>query len=274
MADLDLKTALAVAREAAETAGAILKNGFGKPHQITRKSAIDLVTEYDLKSEEAIARIILAAFPDHALMGEENGLKGRADSPWQWYIDPLDGTTNFAHGHPFFCCSIALTGPASIYPEPGKPAGPVLGVVNAPILNQCFWGLQGQGAYLGDLKLRTTRADNLENALLGTGFPYDFRRRPGPVMATFERLAVNCQGIRRAGAAALDLAYVAWGALDGFWEAGLKPWDTAAGLLLVLEAGGLISDFWGRPYLLGVSPDIAAAGPALHPQLCALVTNT
>ncbi len=252
--DKELKRYLNIAGTAALKAGAILKNLYGHPHEINHKGEIDLVTEADVASERAIVEICSKKLPEARILAEES----RADyagSPQDlvWIIDPLDGTTNFAHGFPWFCVSIALADQGKI----------LAGVIYAPILNEFFFASRGHGAFLNGTPIEVSGEAELTNSLLATGFPYDIHRHPGPVVQALKAMIVKVQGIRRAGAAAMDLAYVACGRLDGFWEIKLKPWDTAAGQLLLEEAGGRVTDFKGgdfNPFL----PEILASNGKIH----------
>ncbi len=261
-------------RRAALAAGVLLRLNYEKPHDITLKSAIDPVTESDLASQETIVSLIRQAFPDHGLLAEEvmeeaervgKGVKEQSPFPppapvqssaCRWIIDPLDGTVNFAHGFPMFCVSIAF-----------EAAGVVeYGVVFDPLREELFEARRGGGAFVNGRPLRVSRVDRLEGALLATGFPYDIRERLPVTLARMGRLLAVSQGVRRAGSAALDLAYLAAGRLDGFWEENLKPWDTAAGVLLVTEAGGVATTFEGTPYTI-FSPTLAASNGRLHQGL-------
>ena len=275
---LDLDRVRHVARQAALAAGALLKQNYEKPHDIKMKSAIDPVTESDFASQETIINLIHQNFPDHGILAEEEdvnagegadeldagkGAKGRGPAPQEtippthrWIIDPLDGTVNFAHGFPLFCVSIAF-----------EAAGVMeYGVVYDPLREELFEASRGAGAFVNSRPLQISRVDRVGSALLATGFPYDIRERLPETLTRIGRLLGVSQGLRRAGSAALDLAYVAAGRLDGFWEENLKPWDTAAGVLLVLEAGGQVSTFNGNPYDL-FSPNILASNGLLHQDL-------
>jgi myo-inositol-1(or 4)-monophosphatase len=227
-----IDTALAIAREA----GDLLLERFGRLSgaEIGRKGPRDLVTAADRDAEALIARRLAEAFPDHGLIGEEGAGRDAGDGP-TWIVDPLDGTTNFVHGIPVFCVSLGLV-------EAGRP---VLGVVHAPALRQTFWGAPGQGAYEGEKPLAVSVTPMLSEALLATGFAYDIDRLPDDNLDNLARLAKATRGIRRLGSAALDLAYVASGRFDGYWELHLNPWDVAGGAALVLAAGGTITDFRG-----------------------------
>jgi len=203
---------------------------------VDRKGAIDLVTEADLESERLIRRRLAESFPGDGILGEELGRDERGrDAPWQWRIDPLDGTTNFVHGHPFFTVSIGLF-------RDGRPYG---GVVYAPVLDELFRAEEGRGARLNDGPIRVSGVSALDAALLATGFPYRRAELPDNNVANFAHFVVRVRGIRRGGSAALDLAYVACGRFDGYWELHLSPWDVAAGAALVREAGGRVTDFDG-----------------------------
>lgn len=268
MDNRQIQRALEVALSAAEAGAGELMAGYGNHPKVRYKGAINLVTDYDLKSEEIIRKIISRTYPDHLLVGEEEGNSGYSQADYKWYIDPLDGTTNFAHGHPFFAVSIGLVGPD----RDGRER-PLIGVINAPALGELYWGHHGGGAFrrlyingrgLVERRLAVTSTDKLRGALLNTGFPYDIYERGGEILHPFGRLVMAARSIRRAGSASLDVAYVAAGMADAFWETGLKPWDVAAGLLLLAEAGGRVSDYSGEPYVLGGSRDILGSNSVLH----------
>jgi len=305
-----------IGRQAALTAGEVLRHDYLKPHRITLKGVIDPVTETDLKSQETIINLIRQNFPAHAILAEEivgegakgrrplppppsplpqtlmgleagevgtagpafpgpytgggeGGLRGRQGPqapgpplkttlppPYRWIIDPLDGTVNFAHGFPMFCVSIAF-----------EAAGLVeYGVVYDPLREELFEARRGGGATLNGQPIKVSSIDRLDAALLATGFPYDIRERLPETLERLGRVMAVAQGVRRAGSAALDLCYVASGRLDGFFEENLKPWDTAAGTLIVTEAGGRVSTFSGGPYEL-TSPNIVASNGKLHSNL-------
>lgn len=243
---------LVIAKNAAERAGKILNRLFGQVSQITKKGDIDLVTEADVQAENSIFEIIREHFPRDNLLSEESGSRGRTSNR-TWIIDPLDGTTNFVHGFPFFAVSIALEVDGEV----------VMGVVHNPFMGELFRAARGVGAFLNNQALRVSRTRQLQEALLGTGFPYDIREHPREPMDLFEKMLVTAQGIRRPGSAAIDMCYVAAGKLDGFWEKDLKPWDTAAGSVIVEEAGGLVTTFQGKTF----SPyrtSVVAANPYIH----------
>lgn len=219
--------------------------------QIETKSRHDFVTEVDRRAEELILDTVRGAYPDHAVLAEESG--AAAGNEWEWVIDPLDGTTNFLHGFPQFAISIGLRRRGRLEQA----------VVFDPLRDELFTATRGEGAQLNDRRIRVSRVADLDGALLGTGFPFRHTDSIAQWISLFERVAKNTSGIRRAGSAALDLAYVACGRLDGFWETGLKPWDMAAGSLLVREAGGLASDLFtdGDPLDSG---DILAGNPRVY----------
>lgn len=255
----------AVSRQAALAAGAVLRQNYYKPHQITYKGAIDPVTETDLQSQEMITALIRQTFPDHGLLAEEKmagaeGKKSEASTPYRWIIDPLDGTVNFAHGFPAFCVSIALEMEGTLH----------CGVIYDPLRDELFEARKGGGAFLNGRPISVSKTDRLDRALLTTGFPYDIRERLPETLARLGRLLGVAQGVRRAGSAALDMCYVACGRFDGFWEENLKPWDTAAGFLIIEEAGGKITTFAGTPYDI-YAPNILCSNGKLHGSMLALM---
>ena len=246
------KKELEVARQAAQEAGKILNNLFGQVKKIEKKGGIDLVTEADLQSEKVILNKIARHFPRDSVLTEEAGeliqLPERV-----WIIDPLDGTTNYTHAFPFFAISIAM--------EFEKEC--VLGVVYNPYTDECFEAAKGSGAYLNGKRIGVSRTENLKDSLLVTGFPYDVHENPQGVMECFQKMLVRAQGVRRPGSAAMDLCYVASGVFDGFWEQRLHPWDTAAGEVIVEEAGGIVTTFENDSYTPH-DPSIIAANPFIH----------
>lgn len=254
---------LEVALEAAREAGSILVAEFDRPPSISYKGEVDLVTQADRRSEEAVVNRLRSHFPKHAIVGEEGGEQNGAvaGTRFCWHVDPLDGTTNFAHGYPCFAVSIAL------YEE----EEPLVGVVYNPISREMFHAARGEGAYLNQKPIRVSRVEKLSSALLGTGFP-THKRTQNPNIHYYWRFTLASHGVRRDGSAALDLCMVACGRFDGFWEFGLKPWDTAAGVLIVKEAGGLVSDFAGRRYRLG-GPEIIATNGRIHEEMRALAAD-
>lgn len=231
---------LETALSAAQAGGAVLRSRFGTRLHIEEKSAKDLVTEADREAEKAIVDTILASFPDHNILAEE-GEYPQTDSPYRWIIDPLDGTTNFTHAFPWFAVSIALEKAGEI----------VIGIVYQPYYEELFVAVRGEGATLNGRPLQVSSIQRLDRALLATGFSPASSASAANNFDNFMRFQEKAQACRRPGAASLDLACVAAGRFDGFWEMQLKPWDTAAGMLLVSEAGGRISNFNGAPF----SPD-------------------
>jgi len=250
---------LNIAIKAARRAGAVINRASlgGAPLDVRSKHVNDFVTQVDQDAEAAAIEVVRRAYPDHAILAEESGAEaGGAKSEYRWIIDPLDGTTNFIHGFPQYCVSIGVQ-------HRGAPAH---AVVYDPAKNELFTASKGRGAFLNDRRLRVTRCTQLRDALVGTGFPFKELTRLGLYMRQLRTIMSSCTGVRRAGSAALDLAYVAAGRLDAFWEMGLSPWDMAAGALLIQEAGGLVGDLQGEQTYLD-SGDIAAATPKVFPQL-------
>lgn len=246
---------LELARRAAKAAGAIIAAGLRSPGSIIHKGAVDLVTATDLAAEKVACDLLAEARPQDGILGEEGGerpsLSGR-----RWILDPLDGTTNFAHGLPHCCVSLALE----------DRLGLKLGVVYQPFTHELFWAVRGEGAWLGEQRLQVSSRAMPGEALVASGFPYDRRDRAEEYLVYVRAVLVQCQGFRRNGAAALDLAWLAAGRFDAFWEFGLKPWDVAAGLLLIREAGGRTTSVTGEPAGLGDASLVATNGP-LHSWL-------
>jgi myo-inositol-1(or 4)-monophosphatase len=243
---------LQCAEEIAREAGDVLLGFVGRDFDVRRKGAVDLVTEADRASEAAVVRAIRTRYPAHGILAEEGGGDDASGSEPLWVVDPLDGTTNFAHGLPIWCVSIAvLVG--------GRP---VVGVIYDPSREECFTATAGGSAKLNGREIRVSRAARLDDALLVTGFPYDVRTSPTNNVDHFANFLRASQGVRRLGSAALDLCYVAAGRFDGFWELKLHAWDVAAGGLIVERAGGRVSDFEGRPWD-PFGPEILAAPPEL-----------
>lgn len=241
--------------DVARKAGALLKEKFNQKHEIQYKGDINIVTEADKMSEDLIIEAISRNFPDHGILSEESpAITG--SGKMRWIIDPLDGTTNYSHGYPVFCVSIALEDEGIT----------VLGVIYDPMREDMFVAIRGEGAYLNDKKLKVSSVRDISRSLLATGFPYDIRESKDNNLDYFNSMAIRVQAIRRAGSAALDLAYLAAGRFDGFWELKLKPWDTAAGCLLVTEAGGVISDIAGKKWFLQ-SPSLLASNGLIHEQM-------
>ncbi|MBU6440460.1 MAG: inositol monophosphatase [Betaproteobacteria bacterium] len=229
--------------------------------RVSEKSANDFVTEVDRASEQAIIEILLKAYPQHGILGEETGsTHGRADSEFQWIIDPLDGTTNFIHGLPVYAVSIALAHHGVVQH----------GVVYDPSRDELFTASRGGGAFLDNRRLRVSRRTRIEESLIGTGFPFRRGDDLDTYLEMFKKISQRCVGLRRPGAAALDLAYVAAGRYDGFFEQGLKPWDVAAGSLLVTEAGGMVGNFTGEADFLHRG-EVIAANPRVYAQMVSLL---
>lgn len=245
--------------EAAREGGLVLMQKFGRVESIGHKGEIDLVTEADREAETAIVGSLRRVFPNHDILAEE-GDWGRRESRYRWIIDPLDGTTNYAHGFPWFAVSIALEVDGDI----------THGAVFNPFHREFFYAEKGQGAWLNDIPLRVSSIPCLDHALVATGFPYDRKRSPVNNYDHFVNFQQAAQACRRAGAASLDLAYVASGRLDGYWEMKLKPWDVAAGKLLIEEAGGRISDFDGRPLDIYGCECLASNGH-IHAEMIAVL---
>lgn len=242
--------------DTARGAGEILRQLYGKDHQVEHKGVIDLVTEADKRSEAYIIDRILAKFPDHGIMAEESG-EQRLDNGQRWYIDPLDGTNNFAHDLPIFCVSIA-------YAENGRVE---MGVIYDPMLDECFYAERGGGFHINGSQTSISQETELINSLLVTGFPYNIQSTANTNLENFGKFAMLTQGVRRLGSAALDIAYVAAGRFDGYWEIGIKPWDIAAGTVMVEEAGGIITDLRGDPDYMKPPYAIVTANPTLHPKM-------
>ncbi|MCX5679872.1 MAG: inositol monophosphatase family protein [Candidatus Omnitrophica bacterium] len=243
-----------VAIRAAYASGLLIKRSVGKISNVSYKGRDNIVTNVDRSSEELIIKMILRAFPDHSILSEESSPID-SGSRYRWVIDPIDGTTNFAHAFPFFCVSIALE-------ESGKI---ILGVVYDPMRDEIFIAGQGRGATLNGKKIKVSRVDKLSNGFLATGFSYGITRKDRNIMH-FSKLLVKTQAIRRAGSAALDLCYVACGRFDGFWEMNLHPWDSAAASLIVREAKGVVTKFDGKSYS-HYDKNILATNGRIHSQM-------
>ncbi len=247
----------------AREAGAVLREGYGRAHVPERKGRIDLVTEYDRRSERLLLDAITHRFPGHAVLAEESGAsppaaRASADGPpaVRWIIDPLDGTTNFAHNYPFFCVSVAAEVAGAL----------AAGAVYDPVHDELFCAAAGHGATLNGTPLHVSDIERVEDALLVTGFPYDIREHPERSLPLFEAFLMRAQGIRRDGSAALNLCYLAAGRFDGFWEGHLSPWDMAAGVLIVREAGGVVTDYQGGVFRLE-RPQILASNARIHEEM-------
>jgi len=251
---------LQAAVETAQQAGALLLDEFrrysepGAAVRLEYKSGADIITAADRRSEAFIVERLRTLFPSHAIVAEEGGGQ-RTASDYCWYVDPLDGTTNFAHGYPVFAVSIALAAGEDL----------LVGVVHDPARGETFHAARGQGAWLNQKRLRVSRTARLSESLLATGFP-STKRHENPNILYYQRFTLLSHGVRRDGSAALDLCYVACGRFDGFWEFNLKPWDVAAGMLMVREAGGVVTDFNAVPFRLG-GGEIAASNGLIHTEL-------
>jgi myo-inositol-1(or 4)-monophosphatase len=247
----------------ARRAGDILRGGYAREHIVDHKGVIDLVTEIDHQSEAFILGEIRERFPGHAILAEESGIsEGFKDQ--QWFVDPLDGTVNYAHNIPIFCVSIA-------YAHNGQTQ---LGLVYDPMRDECFSAERGRGAWLNGAPIRVSSVTELVDGLLVTGFPYDTWNTSDDNFDNFTRFAKMTQGVRRLGSAALDLAYVACGRFDGFWEISLAPWDVAAGGLIAAEAGALVTNVDGGPDYIHKPLSILAATPGLHPLMLEELAKT
>ena len=247
--------------EMAHDAGRVLVERMSRTLQVTNKGIIDLVTEADVASERLIVERIRSYFPRHAVLAEESGASDEGRSEWRWIIDPLDGTTNYAHGYPCFCVSIAL-----------ERAGVLeLGVIYDPLREEMFAARRGDGATLNGRAIRVSEISELNRAMLCTGFPYDVRER-NDFARHFASFIMSAQAVRRDGSAALDLAYVACGRFDGFWEEGLRPWDVAAGVLLIEEAGGRSSHYDGARFNIYTPPIIASNG-LIHEEMMSVLNK-
>lgn len=250
-----------VAIQAALKSGLLIKRSLGKIHKISYKGIDNIVTDVDKLSERMIIKSILSAFPGHSVLSEEDSpISGAA--PYRWLIDPLDGTTNFAHSFPFFAVSIALE----------MSGEPILGVVYDPMRDELFHAQTGRGAYLNKKKIQVSRAARLSDGFIATGFSYG-RQGKNENVKNFRNFLLNSLAIRRAGSAALDLCYVACGRFDGFWEMNLYPWDSAAGMVIVKEAKGLVTRFDGKeftPYM----KDILASNGYIHKQMIRILSET
>jgi myo-inositol-1(or 4)-monophosphatase len=245
--------------EAARKSAKILRSRFGNISRIRQKENTEIVTEADTESEEVIISTIHTEFPDHAVLGEECGLiKGASE--YKWIVDPLDGTLNFAHQIPIFSISIALVVRDTI----------VLGIILDPVSDELYTAVRGLGAQLNDEPIQVSATRTIAESLLVTGFPYNVREIFEPVMIRYASCLKASQGMRRLGSAALDLCYVACGRFEGFWEQNLKPWDSAAGALMVVEAGGRVTTFADRPYTVEHA-EILATNGRIHKEMLGLL---
>lgn len=249
-----LEELLGSAEAAARVGGAVLRDAFAGSRTISYKGGIDLVTDADKASEAAVLGYLRARHPDHSILAEESGASGAGQ--YRWFVDPLDGTTNYAHHLPHFCVSVAVEGPDGL----------LAGAVYDPLKDELFSSARGRGSVCNGTPLRASAATELKKALLCTGFPYNVQEHPEGPMGLLQRFLRKAQGIRRMGSAALELAWLAAGRFDGYFEFGLKPWDIAAGALLVQEAGGVCRRIDGAPLDLAVG-DVLACAPGLEGPL-------
>lgn len=250
------------ARKAAYAAGEILKQKLGNIEKLDYKSAFNIVTDADQASEQAVIGIIRESHPGDEILGEESGAL-TTGSNRRWLIDPLDGTTNYAHGYPFFCVSIG-------FEEAGELK---LGIVYNPVADEFFYAERGKGTWLGERQVRVSATATVSESLLTTGFPPDSRVAPYPNMTEFHYLTDMCHGVRRDGSAALDLCFVACGRIEGFWEYKLAPWDLAAGVLAVEEGGGRVTSVSGGPFELN-SGHVLATNGLVHAEMISLLNES
>jgi len=251
-----LNFAISVAKDA----GRLLRDRVGTRIDIDHKGSINLVTDVDLASEKLIRDAISTYYPRHEILAEEGGL-AESGSDYRWIVDPLDGTTNYAHGYPVFCVSIALQCRGEV----------VLGVVYDPMRDELFTAERGGGAVLNNRPIHVSKTAELMQGLVSTGFPYDIKTSKLTNLDHWSNFAMNAQALRRDGAAALDLCYVASGRFDGFWELNLSPWDTAAGALVVTEAGGQVTDFRGGTFS-DYKPEIVASNGLIHERMLEVIS--
>jgi myo-inositol-1(or 4)-monophosphatase len=265
---MDLAATLSQVTAIARGAGDIVLRHFAAPTPTTAKtSRIDIVTEADTEAEAYIARELLARFPDHHVVGEEGGGQGAAvaSAPYRWYVDPVDGTVNFASKLPHFCTSIGLATPDR---------QPLLGVIYDPTRNEMFTAIRGGGAHLNGRPIRVSQTAELIDAVVVSGFPYDKHTNPDNNLKEWTAFLAKIRGERRLGSAALDFCYVAAGRMDGYWEMTLKPWDAMAGMLIAREAGGMVTDYWGdpNPQRLDSGRYVASNG-RIHPAMLAVLQS-
>lgn len=250
----------AVAFEAVKAAGSLLLNFSKTGFHIERKNPINLVTDADHAAEQCILDHIRAHFPTHRTLAEERGVDADAPSRYRWIIDPLDGTTNFAHGFPVYAISVGVECDGKL----------VLGVVYDPVRDELFSAEAGRGAFVNGRVISVSQTAQLEAALMVTGFAYDIRDTPNNNLDHFARFALRAQGVRRTGSAALDLCYVSAGRFDGFWEMKLSPWDMAGGVVILREAGGRITDFHGHEHSI-YQPEVVASNGLIHEEMLAVI---
>lgn len=253
----------------ARQAGALLRKFYEKGVSTEYKGDVDIVTEADRASEQLIREKLKTAFPSHGVFGEE-GTRDQMESEYRWYVDPLDGTTNFAHGFPVFCVVLGLEHrPAGLAAD--EDGEIIAGVIYDPLRNEMFSAERGKGAFLNGRAVHVSKAKTLQESLTATGFPSQ-KRHSSPNIHFYQQITLRSHGVRRAGSAALDLAYVACGRLDGFWEFNLNPWDTSAGVLLVEEAGGTVTHFDGSKFTLD-SREVLATNKLILPEITYLFTE-
>jgi myo-inositol-1(or 4)-monophosphatase len=254
-----LSITVAIARDA----GALVREGFGSVTRVDFKGAVNPVTQVDQDAEDFILARLRAAFPDDSILAEESGQSGDATGIPHWFVDPIDGTNNFAHGVPHFCVSIALRSEDKV----------VVGTVYDPLKDEMFAAYRGGGVTLNGRSVRVSTVDRLADAFLATGFPYTRRVAAFNNVQLLDHFLRRSQGVRRMGSAALDMAYVACGRFDGFWEPQLSPWDVSAGALLVEEAGGRMSDFSGETSRLLTGEEVIASNSRIHAEMLTVVRD-
>lgn len=250
-----MKETLAFIVDLAHKVGAYINKMSNRKKLIAYKGEVDLVTQFDRKSQDMIVRALIKKFPDFGILSEED-ISRKTDAPTKWIVDPLDGTTNFAHGLPIWTISIALEVESEI----------ILGIVYDPTRNEMFSAIKNRGAFLNNKKIKVSIVKKLSQSLLVTGFPYDVRRCKDNNLNHFSNFAVRAQAVRRLGSAALDLCYTACGRFDGYWELKLSPWDQAAGSLILKEAGGKITDFKGRKFDI-YGDEVLGTNSLIHRQM-------
>ena len=263
---IDKVKLISAAEQIALEAGSILVENFNKPLDINYKSRFDMVTEADIKSEEHIINFLNEVTPEIPVLSEEDTDKNfpsikQIKAEYQWVVDPLDGTTNYTHGFAHFCVSIALI----------HMKKPIIGVIYDPIKKELFKALKGSGAFVNEQRIMVSKNSTLEDSIIATGFPYKVRELKQNNLAEFCAFRLNTQGVRRIGAAALDLAYVSCGRLDGFWERWLKPWDSAAGVVILEESGGVVTHFDGSDYSI-FSNNILASNGLIHHEMTKILS--
>jgi myo-inositol-1(or 4)-monophosphatase len=256
---MDLAELQRTAVKAAFEGAVELKTYFGKLDAVSKKGRTDLVTQADVASEAKIIKTLRTRYPEHAILAEEGGTTN-GKGPVRWVIDPLDGTTNYAHGLPIFCISIAAEASGDT----------IVGVVLSPLGGELFTAIKGKGAFLNDRPIRVSTSTPVSDSLLITGFPYEWGDQRAHIMGRFERCSVAARGVRRLGAAALDLCFIASGRADAYWETQLKPWDAAAGVLIAREAGAAVTDFSGKAYRYETTELLASNGH-IHTEMISLL---